>query len=104
MNRNTGIKILKSQRVDLHDGKVTLTDLGENSEELGDDDLESEGDQENVSGDCLYSDASEDALQLSEDATHVSEDYNINCKEDLDCDEELWQLALKVPQLFLKIV
>ncbi|CAK1585218.1 unnamed protein product [Parnassius mnemosyne] len=151
MRRNTGIKILKCQKVDLHDGQVTLINLEENSEgnddlkneknihtdldksvpnldimdemrnifegedkeekpkaklsstkllteeelikmlELEDDYTEEESDQENLSDDCLYSDASEDATQISEDRTQLSEDNNINFNETLQLTDDEWK-------------
>ncbi|CAG5009236.1 unnamed protein product [Parnassius apollo] len=151
MRRNTGIKILKCQKVDLHDGKVTLINLEENSEgnddlknekhihthldksvpnldimdemrnifegedkeeklkaklsstkllteeelikmlELEDEYTEEESDQENLSDDCLYSDASEDATQISEDGTKLSENNNINFNETLQLTDDEWK-------------
>jgi hypothetical protein len=145
MRRNKGIKILKNQRVVLHDNEVTLTDLEEKSEgnndlqnknkintvdldeslreidimdemrnifededkevkpkakltpgkvlteedlikmlELDDDDSEEKSDQENVSDDCLYSDASEDATQMSED-------NDINSDETFQLTDDEWK-------------
>ncbi|XP_072947669.1 uncharacterized protein [Epargyreus clarus] len=158
--KQKGIKIIKSQKLEIKDGKCKLTDLVEknasnddlnldrslqdldiinemrsifkedNKEEkvkvtppskkkrlsdedllkileLDEDDLQTEVDQEILSDDCLFSDASEDATQeseyetqmsedetqsqVSQDAAQVSEDNNISSNGPLQVNIDEWK-------------
>ncbi|KAF9416069.1 hypothetical protein HW555_006481 [Spodoptera exigua] len=72
--------------------------------ELEEDDLEIENSQENVSDDCLYSDASEDATQLNEDTTQVCEDDNINSNEISQLASDEWKTERDPSILLLNVL